>query len=32
MHSPSHVMLEAGLVLAILYIWFFKKAYDPSKK
>lgn len=32
MQSPSHVMVEVGLALAIVYILFFKKAYDPSKK
>lgn len=32
LQSPSHVMVEVGLALAIVYILFFKKAYDPSKK
>lgn len=32
MHSPSHVLVEVGLALAIVYILFVKKSYDPSKK
>lgn len=30
--NPTHIIVETVLVVLVLYVWLFKRAYDPAKK